>query len=180
MRSTPIASRPNGFNRSLLSVSAGITSASTSVTVPDGTKFTVGMPVNFTTTANGYTLGQLYFVLSVSSNTLTLGSSRTGSAVSGTGTASMTLQTYGFPNVEIVGANTGAKVNNSVFQQIDSEGTTTCGVYAENSTSTTLRLADRPPTALVDIATRNLSYSRIESNQAVVTDFDASSVTSSF
>lgn len=168
----------NAFSKSQLSVTATL-NATTSIVVPDGTKFAVGMPVVFTTTANGFTANLQYFVLSVVSNTLTLGSSRTGSAITASGSGSMTLTTRGFPNLELASRNTGAGVSNGLFT-IDAEGTAGSAVYLENATGLRVLLTETPSAANCDstIVGRNSGYCEYISRNTVTTDLDGNSAVS--
>lgn len=89
----------NAFNRDKLSVMASFTSGSTTVGVPDGTKFAVGMPVNFTTAGAGYAAKQGYIVKSVSGNTITPANDTEAAAISASATTTLPLESYGFANV---------------------------------------------------------------------------------
>jgi len=170
----------NGYNRTLLSVAATFTNASTSVGVPDGTKFLPGMLVNFTASANGFTTPNMYVVKTVAGNVLTLATSNTTAAIASTGTTGLTLQSYGFPNLEITSENTNARVATSRFAHIDTEGVASAGVYLENVNQIEIGITSNPTTTLCDVVTRNAAYSRIYSLPAVSTDFDANSSGSAF
>lgn len=171
----------NGYGRTLLSVSAGFTNASTSVTVPDGTKFAVGMTVRFTATNYGITANYIYVVQSVASNTLTLGTSRTTAAITATGTGSLTLETYGFPNIELIASSgSGSRIAGSTFGLIDTEGDTTVGLYCENVSTSYIFLHDIPVNALTSVVFRNTTYTEIHSVNSASTDFDANSASNSW
>lgn len=100
--------------------------STTNITVTDGTKFPVGMPCIWTATPpTGMTANIVYFVLSQSSNIITLGTEMYGatgaaaSAVTFTGTSSGTLKTYGRAPVEIYGRGqpvTSLQMHNLQFE----------------------------------------------------------------
>lgn len=171
----------NGFNRANLSTTVTLTSGSTSVSVPDGTNFLPGMVVNFTTTNFGFTLGQAYVIQSVSGNTITIGNGKTTAAISATGSGTLTMNTRGFPNIEVSSLNTGAQLSNSQFFQLDTEGTASCGLWLENITGCTFGLADIPATIVAaHVVGRTVKFSEIRCQNAAVTDFDANSTTSTY
>lgn len=171
----------NCYNRTLLSDTVTFTSSSTSATVADGTKYAVGMPVTFTTTADGYTANQVYVVLSVSSNTLTFGNNRNASAISATGSGNLTLNTYGYPCVEVVGVNsTTAKVQGSRFPHLDLEGKATTALYVENGLTSDFGITSVPTTLTTGLVVRNTGSSRFTSRPSIQTDIDANSTGSEF
>lgn len=170
----------NSYNKTLLSVSAGLTNTSTSVTVPDGSLFLPGMVVSFTTTANGFTTGIAYVVLTVAGNVLTLAQSRNATAITAAGTGSMTLTTYGFPCVEITAADSASHVTSTHLKHIDAEGTASAALYIEGAQRSEFTLTSIPNVTLVDVIGRGVSYSVIQSSPPASTDFDASSTSSEF
>lgn len=165
----------NGYGRTLLSVTAGFTNTSTSITVPDGTKFAVDMPVTFTTTANGVTANQCYVVKSVSGNTITIATSRSAAALTATGTSNLTLTTYGFANIEVTSSQTSAVVRACKFAHVDSEGIATTALYAENIGVGEFHMSDLPATSLIDLVARKAAQSLFVSYNNAKTDFDANS-----
>lgn len=169
----------NGFNRNQLAVAADFTSASASIAVPDGTQFAVGMPVVFTATNYGVTSGYTYIVKSVSGNTITVANSRREAAITASGTGQLTVQTRGFPNVEITAAVTGAAVRSSRFNQVDVEGSATNGLYVEGANLCRIDIAEGPTTLTgAGIVGRGTAFTEINSSPALSNDFDASSTSS--
>lgn len=125
------------YNTTQLSVAANVTSGSTSVAVPDSTVFKVGMPLRFTTSANGTLQDKAMFVLSIPDAThITVGNSPTGTAFSFTGTAAMTITSYGFPDMELTAENSAGAVQSSTFIGADFEGLPEIGVLFNNTTQT--------------------------------------------
>jgi len=170
----------NSYNKTLLTVTATLTSGSTAIAVPDGTKFLPGMIVTFTTTNYGFTLGQAYVVQSVAGNNLTLGGSRTGAVITPSGSGTLTLNTYGFPCVEVTAADVNSHVTSTFINHIDVEGTSSAGLYLENPTRCEFGISSAPNTTLVDIIGRNVGFTKIKSEPIVSTDFDANSTSSEF
>lgn len=170
----------NSYNRVLLTVAATFTSGSTTVAVPDGTKFLPGMVVSFAATNYGFTIGQAYVVQTVSGNNLTIGGSRTGSAISATGSGSTNLNTYGFPAVEITAADSLSHVTSSFINHVDAEGNSAAAIYIEGAQRCEFGISSSPNATTVDVIGRNVTYSRIKSAPPVVTDFDANSTSSEF
>ncbi|MCK1543449.1 hypothetical protein IVB12_16145 [Bradyrhizobium sp. 179] len=167
----------NSFSRTKLSVAATFTNGSTSIGVPDGTKFAVGMPVAFTAAANGFSASQIYCVLSVAGNVITLGNSRTSAAISSTGTTGLTLESWGFPCVEIVSAGASAHVQNLSANGVDIEGASSAGLYVENAATIDIEVSEVPGSKHADICLRSTTYSRFRSCGQAVTDIDGTSST---
>lgn len=170
----------NAFSRTQLSVSAAFASGSASISVPDGTKFVVGLPVSFTATNYGVTVDLTYLVLSVVGNAITIGATKTGAANSATGTGSLTLESWGMPCLELGSLNSNAAISNSRFTDVDVEGRAAVGVYVENCNSIGVDLTSLPANRKSDIVMRNAQYCRIQSTPPAITDFDANSGTSQF
>lgn len=170
----------NSYNKTLLSVTATITSGNTAVAVPDGTKFLPGMVLTFATTNYGFTLGQAYVVQTVAGNNLTIGPSRTGTVITPSGSGTLTLNTYGFPCIEVTAADNLSHVTSSFINHIDAEGTSSASLYLEGPQRCEFGISSAPNTTLVDIVGRNVSYSRLKSAAIVSTDFDSASTSSEF
>lgn len=170
----------NCYNKPLLSESHTFTSGSANVTVPDGTKYAVGMPVSYSSAGFGFSAGQVYVVASVAGNTITLAPSRNGSEVTASGSGSLTGRTYGFPNVELTGLGANGGVSNSTFDHVDVEGQATSALYLENTKAVHVVVAEVPSTALVDVVGRNMDQCSVTSMNSAWTDFDANSTSSMF
>jgi len=171
----------NAFDRTMYSATATLASGSANVAVPDGTKFIVGLPVSFSSTNYGFKQYQTYMVLSVNGNTLTLGNQKSGSAISATGSGSLTIQSYGMPDVEVVGRISGSLVQDSKFYGFDIEGNTTAALYLENCTNCKFDIGQLPAHAnVVDICGRNASYNEIIAFCGATTDLDGASTTTAF
>jgi len=169
------------FNRSQISQAATMVNLSTTIGVTDGTKFVVGLPVTVSATANGFTAGQVYVVLSVAGNNLTLGNSKNASAIAATGNSATNITSWGMPHIEIRGDATST-VQNCDFLGMDAEGPSTANIYAEKAANCLLDISSLTiSNSTVQICGRNMAYSYVRSFFATaVDDFDGNSATSKF
>lgn len=121
----------NDFTRTLVSQTATFTSGSANVTVTDGTKFRVGMPVIFTTTAAGAKKNVRYYIKTIAANVLTLRRSKfdTAADLVWNANTTATIQTYGFDAIEVASSGN----INGEFTAVDCEGSLTVGLYFENA-----------------------------------------------
>jgi hypothetical protein len=102
---------------------AATANATANFAVPDGTKFQVGMPVVFHSTApTNYTVDVVYFVASIASNVITLRENPydTVDLVAGN-SGSFNLSVSGWPSREVRAPNTANSIKNSDFGHIDAE-----------------------------------------------------------
>lgn len=168
----------NRFGTSELSQTATFTSGSANIAVTDGTKFGVGLPIIFTTGVAGFTSNLAYFILSVSGNTITVGTGRTASAQSATASTSTTIKSFGMPNIELSSLN-GGQVTNSSFLGMDMEGNASCSFYAENSGKIILTIGEvKSIGPYSHIVLRNAQAMQIQNNDvSLITDFDSPSGT---
>lgn len=84
-------------------IAGSTTNGSANITVPDGTEFSVDMPVSFAATAAGFTAKKIYFVTSISGNTITLSLTVRGLPINATATTTITIGGSGFAPLELVG-----------------------------------------------------------------------------
>lgn len=100
---------------------ATMSNGSTLIGVTDLSKFGVGMPVNFTSTANGFTINLIYFVASVSGTTgagnitvcAAMCGASGGTAISATGNTAINIFTSGWPQLEVGGTDANSTVTYS-------------------------------------------------------------------
>ncbi len=156
--------------------------------VTDLSKFGVGMPVKFSATANGYTTGLIYFVLSMSGTTgsgyLTAGNAMGGSGgstpIPSTGATAVNVVTQGWPVFEIGGFDSGSSVTySSVKGASDFEVGGTAHIVVQGCTGLDLELGNsHSASSTCDLCIRNLYFSqgiRINSQYSgLSTDFDSS------
>lgn len=167
----------NDFANGLITQAATMSNGSTSIGVTDGTKFAAGMPVIVDATANGFTGNQIYVVLSVSGNTVTLANGRNGSAISATGNTALNIKTYGFPALEVVAlqANGASAIGGISFYDLDLEGRQSCTIYLENASDVFMQ-APINPTAFAHICARTASRMQvIGNNSTLIFDNDGTS-----
>ena len=128
----------------------GITSGQTSIQVTDSTQWAVGQPVRFSSTANGFNLNQTYIIASIVDAThVTLSNGRANSlatAISPTGTGTMMMSSYGFPDFELACITGAAGVENSRFLELDVENAAEIGVYCEAALGVNIDILQLPTT----------------------------------
>lgn len=112
---------------------ATTTAASTDITVTDGSKYPVGIPVWFSAIGSNTTLyaGNIYFVTYQSGNTIRVSASK-GSATLATPdwSGSTTINTKGYPGLEVAAVGTGY-ITSSQFTGIDVEADATTHILAQ-------------------------------------------------
>ena len=142
----------NRFNSSITAQAVTFTNASANIGVTDGTKFAVGMPICFSASAgfttppfsngiNNFNIGQIYFVLSVSGNTITVGNSNYGAAIIAnnnnlTGTF---IVTSGFPCVEFTATDASSSIESLIAHDVDAEAGGTTKILLQNVASGILK-----------------------------------------
>lgn len=116
-----------------VSQAATMANASPNITVVDGTKFPLDMPVTVSATANGFTRFQAYFVISNAANVIQLSNYMRGTAINATGNTAVNIDCYGFPALEFVAFkdNAGNRIQPSEFSGLDAEGYATCSILCQ-------------------------------------------------
>lgn len=97
---------------------ATMANTSTAIGVADLSQYGVGMPINFSATANGFTGTQIYFVLSMTAasgaGSITVGNYTGGLggsvAIAATGSTAVNIVTHGWPLLEFSGADAGSTI----------------------------------------------------------------------
>lgn len=180
----------NDFNTGAIISQTATLNSTTAIVVTDATQFVVGQPVQFTTTADGFAAYQAYFVLSVNTgtNTLTVGSMRAGTAITATGSGTITILSDGFPQVEFIGQGISGNYNLGTIIQCkldfaDLEGSSSGGgLSAQNLQGcdfnyfTAMTNANEPTTVLRACA--NSRFTDFGTNNSAGLDADAASATS--
>lgn len=121
----------NRFNQGTTAQAATCANASTSITITDGTKFAVEMPVTFSASVNGFVTGICYFVRSVVGNVITVSDTIDGTAIAATGSTAVNVRSQGFPCIEFVGYDTSKVLLSSVIG-LDAEAGGTCKALLHN------------------------------------------------
>jgi hypothetical protein len=131
------------YNSGRSSVSQTATlNGTTTVAVTSGASFPVGMPVQFTSSADTtFVTGRSFFVLTQVGNNLTLGNYRGGSALTASGSTSPTIQQYGFPGLDLGGISPVAgAITASSFTGLDLEGPSCAVCYVEDGENVVVEL----------------------------------------
>lgn len=114
---------------------ATMSNGSANITITDGTKFKVDMPVTVSATQNGFTVNRSYFITSLAGNVIQVSEFKGGTAIVATGNTAVNIITYGFPGLEICGVgDLGVNyIQPSTFTGIDMEGFGTSMVLVQNA-----------------------------------------------
>ncbi len=173
----------NRFSQISSTQAATMSNGSTSIGVTDLTAFAVGMPVTFSSTSNGFTVTQIYFVLSVSGSTgagtITVGNTQPSlsatyqpvgylndnvyapTAISATGSTAINIITQGFPCIEVVGLDNSASVPSFTTLLLDAEGGGTTKTLFQNCASLqiTAPATTADSSSTVEVCGRNIQGS---------------------
>ena len=120
-----------------LSQTANLPASGTDITVSDGSKFVLDLPVVFSSSGSGVYQYQVYFVQYISGNTIRVANTMGGSAISLNAARSTTISSYGFPAIEITGTGAGT-MQPCQFGGIDAENMSTALIYMQNAQGITL------------------------------------------
>lgn len=167
----------NRFGASSVTQAATMANTSANITVVDGTKFALQLPVTFTTTANGFTANKVYFVTSIAGNVIQVSLTQGGATpVTATGATAINITHNGFPAFEFV-AFAGSSMTNAVISNLDVESGGTCGALFQNAIGVTLHLSQVPGFAqsTASICGRAFTSSQVWSPNTFNSDFDSSS-----
>lgn len=167
----------NRFSGSTVTQAATMANTQANITITDGTKFAVGMPVTVDATQNGFTIKKIYFVISVVSNIIQLSLTYGGAAISATGAVAVNVVTQGFPCFEMI-ALSGSAQTNIVIDNIDVEGVSTAAMVFQNCNGVHLRVSQVPGTsqATQSVCFRGCQNKNILSPQSVSKDDDQNAV----
>jgi hypothetical protein len=134
--------------------SVAMSAGSPTIGVSNNTYLPTGMPVGFTSSANGFVSGQTYFVINSSSNSIQVSKTYGGPAVSANGNSSITIKSVGGENIAIraLGVeylpNAGV-VSNIHVMQTDSEEAAGNAIFLQGVAGGDIMLGDCPPNANV-------------------------------
>ena len=126
------------FNQAANTQAATMSNASTSIGVTDCSRFAPFMPVSFTSTANGFTQNQIYFVQTVSASSgagnITVANNPYGSAIAATGNTAITINTQGMACLEVINAdgNSSNYPALATISSLDLESGGTCKCVANS------------------------------------------------
>ncbi len=167
----------NRFGGATTTQAATMANASANITITDGTKFAVGLPVTVDATQNGFTLKKIYFVISVAANVIQLSNTYGGAAVSATGSTAVNITHTGFPCFEMI-ALSGSTNTNVVMDNVDVEGLSTAAMVFQNCNGGIINVSQVPSTtqASQSICCRGCANMIFNCPQSVSTDWDNSAV----
>ncbi len=119
---------------------ATFTGGSASISVPNYTKFAVGLPVSFTGNGGGFASLQLYVVTSITPGTGTVGTITLSDQLGGTNivasAGSANITTFGFAPISAISERANCKIGMGDWQVIDSEGTGSALIFANRLSRT--------------------------------------------
>lgn len=166
----------NRLNSSVVTQAATMVNTSANITITDGTKFAVGMPVTFSATANGFFQNEIYFVLSVAVNVIQVALTVGGAAVVATGATAVNCITQGFAALEVV-ALAGAAVSSHDFHNVDVEAGGTAAIVAQNVQVSKFEISQVPLAAqsTQSFCARNLTFSQVFARASINTSWDGNS-----
>src|SRR5262249_25439575 len=116
--------------------SVSMAAGSPAIGVSNNNYLPLGMPVGFTSTANGFVAGRTYFVVSSASNSVQVSNTYGGPPVRATGNSAIAIKSVGGENIAIRGLgveslpNAGV-VSNIHIMQTDSENGTGNGIFLQ-------------------------------------------------
>jgi len=112
---------------------------SADITVTDGARFPVDMPVSFDATLNGFNKLETYFVVSQIGNVIRLSKAQgdLANAKVATGSVAVNIITYGFPGVEVCGYSdaSGGIIQPLQMSGVDIEGRATCAMLWQQASA---------------------------------------------
>ena len=160
----------NKFGQAESSESVSLTNTSADITVADASIYPVDYPVIFTTTANGFTLSYVYFVVYSSGTTIRLGNYFGASAIVATGTGSMTMKAGGWPNITMRG---DGAINNSVITGMDLESVNSISFVGRNLSNVKMHVQEVMTAAHQHVVLRVATNCIVTSaNSSLKTDWD--------
>lgn len=167
----------NRFNGLFSTQAATMVNTQSTFTVTDGTKFAVGMPVQFSATQNGFTVNKIYFVVSVAANVIAVALTYGGAAIVASGAVAVNIITQGFPCFEMISLS-GSTNTNVVMDNIDVEGISGCGMFFQNCNGINVQISQVPSIAQAfqSICFRGCVNKLIIAPQSINTDDDQNAV----
>jgi hypothetical protein len=139
-----------------------MSSGSSSIGVSSNTYLPVGMPVGFTTTADGFVTGETYFVVSSSSTSVQISSTYGGPAVAATGSTAMTITSVGGENIALRGlgvetASNAGNISNIHIALLDSENSSGNCVFLQGVSGADIVLGECPAITIAGVALRDVN-----------------------
>ncbi len=141
---------------------AQMSAGSSSIGVSSNSYLPVGMPVGFTTTANGFVAGETYFVVASSSTSIQISNTYGGQPVAASGAATMTVLSVGAENIALRGlgveaASNAGSVSNVHVAQVDSENSSGNCIFLQGVSGADIVLAECPAVTIAGVALRDVN-----------------------
>lgn len=167
----------NRFGGTTTTQAATMVNTQANITITDGTRFAVGLPVTVDATQNGFTLKKVYFVISVAGNVIQLSNTYGGAAVTATAAVAVNIVHQGFPCFEMIGL-AGSSNTNVIIDNLDVEGLSTAAVFFQNCNGGIINISQVPGTAQAtqSIVCRGCANMSFHCPQSVSTDWDNNAV----
>jgi hypothetical protein len=126
-----------------------MSTGSPNIGVANNTYLPLGMPVGFTTNANGFVAGQTYFVVHSSSSTIQVSNTYGGTAVNAAGNNAIGIKSAGGENIAMRGLGVESQANAGVVSNIhvaltDSENSAGNCIFLQGVAGGDLDLGDCP------------------------------------
>ncbi len=130
--------------------------------VSNNTYLPVGMPVGFTSNADGFVSGQTYFVVNTSSSSIQISNTYGGPALSATGSTPITIKSAGGENIAIraLGAETlpnAGVVSNIHIMQTDSENSSGNAIFLQGVAGGEINLGESTGSVISGVALRGVT-----------------------
>jgi hypothetical protein len=142
--------------------SVKMSAGSAAIGVSNNTSLPLGMPVGFTTSANGFVAGQTYFVVSSASSGIQVSNTYGGPAVKATGNSAIAVESIGGENIALraLGVehlpNAGV-VSNIHIMQTDSENGSGNAIFLQGVVGGDLILGECTGNVIAGVALRGVS-----------------------
>ncbi len=139
-----------------------MSAGASTIGVSNNTYLPVGMPVGFTSSANGFVSGQTYFVTSTSSNSIQISNTYGGPAVSANGNAAITIESIGGENIAMRGLgveylpNAGVVSNIHVMQTDSENGAGNC-IFLQGVAGGEINLGECTSNVIAGVALRDVN-----------------------
>lgn len=139
-----------------------VTAGSPVIGVASNTYLPVGMPVGFTSSADGFVSGQTYFVVSSSSDSIQVSNTYDGPPVAATASAPISVKSAGGENIAIRGLgaeslpNAGV-VSNIHIMQTDSENSSGNAIFLQAVAGGEINLGESAGSVISGVALRGVT-----------------------
>ncbi len=142
--------------------SVTMSAGSPTIGVSNNTYLPMGMPVGFTSSANGFVVGQTYFVVSTSSSSIQVSNTYGGPAVSAKSNSAIVIKSVGGENIAIRGLgvenlpNAGV-VSNIHVMQTDSENGAGNAIFLQGIAGGEMNLGECTGNVIAGVALRDVN-----------------------